>query len=148
MKWMRAELKRLASYGIAGGLSTASHYVTMVALVWAWDGRELLATSIGFVVGAFVKYPLNYWMVFTSQQRHRVAVPRFVASIAASFFANGALFALFRHALDTHYLVPQVLTTAIIVVGNYLVARFWVFRHRVIHAPADGAATRSPETRG
>jgi putative flippase GtrA len=145
---MRAELARMARYGVAGALATASHYVTMVALVWAWDGRELLATSAGFVVGAFVKYPLNYWMVFTSRERHRIAVPRFVASLAASFFANGALFALFRHLLDTHYLVPQVLTTAIIIVGNYLVARFWVFRHRVIHAPADGAATRSPGSPG
>lgn len=145
---MRAELSRLARYGIAGGLATASHYVTMVALVWAWNGWELLATSVGFVVGAFVKYPLNYWMVFTSRQRHRIAVPRFVATLAASFLANGALFALFRHLLDTHYLVPQVLTTAIIVVGNYLVARFWVFRHGVIPAPADGGAPPGPGSRG
>ena len=94
MKAVIAEARRFLSYGIAGLAATASHYATMMGLVWAMGGREVLASSLGFIVGALVKYPLNYWLVFASRQHHRVAVPRFVISLALSFALNAILLAL------------------------------------------------------
>ncbi len=130
MKAVIAEARRFLSYGIAGLAATASHYATMMGLVWAMGGREVLASSLGFIVGALVKYPLNYWLVFASRQHHRVAVPRFVISLALSFALNAILLALLLRLLDVHYMVSQVLTTGVVIMVNYVMARLWVFRHR------------------
>jgi putative flippase GtrA len=87
-------------------------------------------------VGALVKYPLNYRMVFQSEVRHRVAVPRYVASLAIGFALNAAIFALLLSTLPSHYMVAQVLTTGIVIASNYLAARLWVFRH--LEAASEG----------
>ena len=130
MKAMVTEARRFLGYGIAGLVATAAHYATMVALVWAFGGREVLASSLGFIVGAFVKYPLNYWLVFASRQRHRVAVPRYVISLALSFVLNAVLLAVLLRQLEAHYMVSQVLTTGAVILANYVIARLWIFRHR------------------
>jgi len=130
VKAVVAEAKRFLSYGIAGLAATASHYATMMGLVWAMGGREVLASSLGFIAGALVKYPLNYWLVFDSRQHHRVAVPRFMISLVLSFALNAILLALLLRLLDVHYMVSQVLTTGVVITVNYVMARLWVFRHR------------------
>jgi putative flippase GtrA len=127
---MRAEARRFLGYGLAGLVATAAHYATMVALVWAFGGREVLASSLGFIVGALVKYPLNYWLVFASRQRHRVAVPRFVIGLALSFVLNAVVLALLLRLVPAHYMVSQVLTTGAVILANYVIARLWIFRHR------------------
>ena len=110
--------------------ATGTHYGVMIALVsWA-NVPEVAASSLGFLAGACVKYPLNYWAVFASRQRHRVALRRFVIALAVSFVLNALLFAILLQALDVHYMVSQVLTTGAVLVVNYLLARYWVFLAR------------------
>jgi putative flippase GtrA len=124
------ELRRILYYVVAGFAATGTHYAVMVALVaWA-NSPEVLATSVGFLAGACVKYPLNYWTVFASRQRHRVALPRFAMALAVSFVLNALLLALLLHTLDVYYMVSQVLTTGTVLVVNYLLARYWIFFSR------------------
>ena len=127
---MIGESRRILLYVAAGFAATGTHYAVMIALVrWA-NWPEVLATCAGFVAGACVKYPLNYWGVFASRQRHGVAVTRFVIALVASFALNAAIFAILLHALDVHYMVSQVLTTGIVLFVNYLLARYWIFHRR------------------
>ena len=127
---MIGELRRMFAYVIAGLAATGTHYVVMIALVaWA-KSPEVVATCAGFLAGACVKYPLNYWGVFASRQRHRVAVLRFAVALAVSFVLNAALFALLLELLDVHYMVSQVLTTGAVLLVNYLLARYWIFHAR------------------
>ena len=124
------EARKFAKYVVAGLAATASHYVVMVVLVSHYELPEVVASSIGFVVGACVKYPLNYWAVFDSGERHGVAIPRFVLSLAIAFVMNAVLFAILLRALDVHYMVSQVLTTGAVLLVNYLLARYWIFPAR------------------
>jgi putative flippase GtrA len=121
------ELKRFVAYGASGAVATASHYATLVALVSLAGMGEVAASSIGFLVGACVKYPLNYWAIFRSTALHRVAVVRFDVGLAIGFALNAALLALLLRTLPLHYLVLQVFTTGAVVVVNYVIARNWVF---------------------
>jgi putative flippase GtrA len=122
---LRKELARLAGYVASGLAATGSHYVVMVALV-QWAGWwEVAASSAGFLVGALVKYPLNYWVVFRSRAAHGRTLLRFAIGLAAGF----ALTASRRSpGHPRHYLVSQVLTTGVVTVVNYLMARNWIFR--------------------
>jgi putative flippase GtrA len=121
------ELRRFLLYAVAGVAATATHYAVMIAMVQWASSPEVLATCVGFIAGACVKYPLNYWSVFASRQRHRVAMTRFVIALAVSFALNAALFAVLLRALDVHYMVSQVITTAVVLFVNYLLARYWIF---------------------
>ena len=126
--FVRSEATRLTGYIASGLASTAAHYVVMVALV-QWAGWwEVTASSAGFLAGAAVKYPLNYWVVFKSSARHGRALVRFAIGLAAGFVLNGAILAVLLATLDVHYLVSQVLTTGVVTVVNYLLARNWIFR--------------------
>jgi putative flippase GtrA len=124
------ELRKLAGYVAAGLAATATHYVVMVLLVSQAQLPEVVASSIGFIAGAFVKYPLNYWAVFASEQAHSVAIPRFILSLAIGFTLNAAVFAILLRLLDVHYMVSQVLTTGTVLFVNYLLARYWIFLAR------------------
>jgi putative flippase GtrA len=124
------ELRRFLGYAAAGVVATATHYAVMVALVTWANFPEVVASCVGFLAGACVKYPLNYWAVFASEQQHRVAVPRFVLSLAVGFVLNALLLAILLRVLDVHYMVSQVLTTGVVLFVNYLLARYWVFLPR------------------
>jgi putative flippase GtrA len=124
------EAGRFAKYVVAGLVATGTHYVVMVILVSRFALPEVVASSIGFIAGACVKYPLNYWAVFASGERHAAAIPKFVLSLAIGFVLNAVLFAILLRALDVHYMVSQVLTTGLVLFVNYLLARWWVFAVR------------------
>lgn len=131
--FLRREAAKLTGYVASGLAATGSHYAVMVALV-QWAGWwEVAASSAGFLAGAAVKYPLNYWVVFRSGARHGDALVRFAIGLAAGFALNGIILAALLATLDAHYLVSQVLTTGAVTLVNYLLARNWIFR-----APAAG----------
>ena len=126
--FLRREATRLTGYVASGLASTAAHYVVMVALVQGAGWWEVAASSAGFLAGAAVKYPLNYWVVFMSSAAHGRALVRFAIGLAVGFLLNGAILAALLATLDVHYLVSQVLTTGVVTVVNYLLARNWIFR--------------------
>ena len=124
------ELRRFLVYSAVGVLCTGAHYAVMVSLIRWGNVPEVVATCVGYVVGAFVKYPLNYGLVFGSKERHHVAVPKFVLSLALGFVLNAGVFALLLKYLNVYYMVSQVITTGIVLFANYALARYWVFLSR------------------
>ena len=124
---MRGELRRFVLYAAAGFVATGTHYATMMGLV-TWGGwPAVAATCAGFAAGACVKYPLNYWGVFASRQRHHIAAIRFVIALAVGFVLNAALLALLLRLVHVHYMILQVATTGVVLFANFALARYWVF---------------------
>ena len=115
-------------YLVSGVASVATHYSFTVLAVEMFGWRALVATSVGFVVGAVTKYFMNYFLAFRSEESHLSAVPRFAVMLGGLFTANAAIFwALHEHA-GLHYMVAQVLTTCLLVPAGYVINRLWVFR--------------------
>ncbi len=123
------EFRKFIVYCFVGVIATGAHYAVMVALV-RWGDTPEVATCVGYIAGAIVKYPLNYGLVFSSRERHSVAVPKFVAALAIGFALNAIVFAMLLRFLDTYYMVSQVITTGIVLFANYLLARYWIFFSR------------------
>jgi putative flippase GtrA len=115
-------------YLVAGGIATASHYVTTIVAVESFRVVPLAASIAGFVVGAFVKYGLNYFVAFRSAQRHVIAAPRFALMEAILLAGNALFFWLLHDLLGLHYMAAQVLTTLALIPPGYLLGRLWVFR--------------------
>ena len=114
-------------YAGVGALGTAAHYAILIALVQALGTNVVAASTTGFVVGAFVNYALNHHFTFESDRAHRVALPRFLIVAGAGMLLNALLMAALLAILPLHYLVAQVVATAVVLVTGFLANRRWTF---------------------
>ncbi len=114
-------------YSLVGAVSTAAHYALLALCVERGWLPAYLASGLGAVVGAQVAYVGN--RVFTFGHR---------GGITASwvkFQATALLGALLGMAvvgglvaMGWHYLLAQVLATAVVMGLTYQVNRVWAFR--------------------
>src|SRR5258706_12950395 len=111
-----------------GGTATACHYAVTVATVELFGVPPVAASAGGFAIGAIVKYCLNYFVAFRSDESHAAALPRFAALLAILLALNTLLFALLQQALGLHYMIAQVFTTVLLIPPGYFLSRLWVFR--------------------
>lgn len=122
-----AGLLRLVRFAIVGAVGTAAHYGLLLALVEGLGAAPLAGSVAGFGLGAVVNYSLNRLFVFRSGRAHREALPRFVVVALAGLGWNALLMALLT-ALGLHYLVAQILTTALLLLWHYGAHAVWTFR--------------------
>jgi putative flippase GtrA len=119
--------RALPVYIGAGFLSVAGHYATTIAAVELLHAPPLAASAAGFVVGATIKYFLNYFIAFRSDEKHAAALVKFLLAVALLFVLNALFFALLQQGLGLHYIVAQLLTTGLLIVPGYFISRMWVF---------------------
>lgn len=118
---------RFAGVGVFG---TVAHYLVLVVAVELFALRPLVASSIGFTVGALVNYMLNYRFTFRSKRRHREALPRFYLVAVAGFVINGLVMLILAERLALQYLLAQVLATGIVLIWGFTANSLWTFGRR------------------
>ena len=100
----------------------------MLILLVEFFGSTPVAGSIaGAFVGALVNYFLNYHFTFRSDRSHQVAMARFMTIAGIGFVLNAILMRLCVDYLPFHYLVSQIIVTAIVLVWNFVGNRCWTF---------------------
>jgi putative flippase GtrA len=120
--------RSLPIYVGAGGVATGAHYAVTITAVEVFAVAPVLASALGFAVGATVKYWLNYSAAFRSNAPHAKAVSRFVVGLAILMAANTGIFAVLEKGLGMHYVLAQVITTILLIPPGYVLNRQWVFR--------------------
>jgi putative flippase GtrA len=120
--------RNLSLYVGVGGLATASHYATTCVAVEAVHCAPLFASTLGFAIGATMKYWLSYSLTFRSTERHHVATIRFGIAIALLLVLNAAIFAILNKGLNLHYVIAQIIATVALIWPGYWINRQWVFR--------------------
>jgi putative flippase GtrA len=118
---------RVFRFIIAGGLSTLSHWIVMALLVFAAVMPEI-ASATGALVGAAVNYILQKTFTFQSMQRHRNALPRYLAACAVLWLANLLIFSALIRLLNIQIITAQVVTTALVAILSY-----WLFKRSVFN---------------
>ena len=117
---------RFARHVLTGVLAVLVHYGLM-SLALRADAAPLVATSIGFIGGAVVRFLTAYFHVFAPSESVRFALPRFLLALAAQWALNVILLGgLMQTGLSVW--VAQIATTILLTFVNYLVYRLWVFR--------------------
>jgi putative flippase GtrA len=117
---------QLLHYAGLGAIGTAGHYLTLVLLAEVAGADLVLATTVGFAIGASINYLLNYHVVFRSQRDHVSALPRFLTVAAAGALLNATVFAAGLR-IGLHYLPAQIVATLVVVAVTYAVNRRWTF---------------------
>lgn len=119
-------MSRFAKFLLIGALATGIQYLILIVLTAYFAVVPWLASSIGFAASSVLNYSLNYLVTFRSRERHLVSGTRF-AVMAASGLALTAVLMKVLTAATHAYLICQVVTTALVLLVNYTVARLWVF---------------------
>lgn len=116
---------RFAAVGICG---TAAHYSVLWTLVEYAAMPVLIATSIGFGVGALVNYALNRRFTFDSDATHTDALPKFMTVALLGLVLNALIVKVLNVHFGIHYMLAQVFATGTVLVWNFAVNYLWTFR--------------------
>ncbi len=117
---------RFARHILTGVLAVLVHYGLM-SLALRVDAAPLIATSIGFIGGAIVRFLTAYFHVFAPSESVKFALPRFLLALAVQWALNALMLSGLMGA-GLSVWVAQVATTILLTFVNYLVYRLWVFR--------------------
>lgn len=126
-KTLHIQFLLFAGVGVIG---TAAHYSVLIALVQLARADAVISSTLGFVVGAFVNYTLNYLFTFNSSKRHHDALPKFFTVALLGMVANAAIMAELVHQAGMHYLPAQIVATVAVLVWNFAGSKIWVFREK------------------
>jgi putative flippase GtrA len=121
---------KLLRFAIVGGIATLIQYLTLIGSVELWHWNAVVASSVGYFLGAIANYLLNYYFTFRSDNRHRVAAARFAIVAVAGLALNALLMALLAEKLRLPYVVAQVLATVGTLIWNYWANSIWSFGRR------------------
>ena len=117
---------RFVRHVLTGLLAVLVHYGLMSMALRA-DAAPLVATSIGFIGGAVVRFLTAYFHVFAPSELVKLALPRFLLALTAQWVLNALLLGgLMQAGLSVW--IAQITTTVLLTFVNYLVYRLWVFR--------------------
>jgi len=124
----REWVDRFGRFLVVGLLATGVQYLVLVIGVEALGARPARASAAGFVLGAVVGYLLNRSYTFRSKVPHMTGAARF-ATVAAVGLAGNILFmVLLTGYLHLHYVLAQILTTAVVLLWNFAANASWTFR--------------------
>lgn len=118
--------RQFLNFAAIGVPTTFVHYSVLILLVEQWGANPVLATTAGFVVAAFLSYYLNRRYTFDVQPDFGYGLARYYAILSIGLVLN-ALIVKVLTAAGVLYLIAQVVSTAIVLIWNFLAARFFVF---------------------
>ena len=120
-------LAQFLAYSGTGVLAAVAHYGVLGVLVEAFAVRPSLAALAGFVAGGIVSYFFNRRWTFDSARSHTAAVPRFAIVAAVAFVLTGLLMEVLTARVGLHWLLAQLVTTAVTLVWTFFANRLWTF---------------------
>ena len=123
-------IRRFIRFAAVGAVGTLAHYALLLTLVEGFGASPLVGATAGFVLGAVVNYTLSRLLVFDTDRAHTEALPRFFAVATIGLVWTALLMKLFVDVLGLHYLLAQLVTTALLLLWHYAGNAVWTFRHR------------------
>jgi len=113
-----------------GVIGTAVQYAVLLFFATFLHVSPIISTSLGFIAGALVNYTLNYLFVFISNKKHTFALPRFLLVALCGLILNGIFVWFGINLFDLHYLVAQILSSAVILIWNFTMHKLWTFQDK------------------
>jgi putative flippase GtrA len=125
---IRSVLRQFLGFAGVGAVGTAAHYSILLFLVEIVSVSPVPATTLGFVAGACINYTLSRRVVFRSKVPFTKGLLRFLAIAALGACLNASILAALLMFLPIHYLLAQLVATAMVLVFNFAANRCWTFR--------------------
>lgn len=115
------------AYAFVGVFGTTAHFIVLWVCYEHLGIPLLLSTTFGFIVGAFVNYFLNYFFVFKSDQKHKLALTRFLSIAGLGLLLNYFSMYFLQTMTDHVYWINQFVTTVAVLAVGFFLNRGWTF---------------------
>ena len=125
---MNQGLKQFLLFSVVGAVGTSGQYAVLILLVEVSRQNPVLASTLGFLVGALINYILNYRYTFKSDKPHRETLAKFLVVAAIGACINTGLMYVLIEAISLQYLIAQLLATAAVLAWNFFANKFWTFQ--------------------
>lgn len=112
-----------------GAIGTIGHYTVLIVLVQFWAMDPVIASTLGFIVGAIINYVLNYHFTFQSNKHHTEALTKFMIVAVIGAGINGLIMFIGIENTRINYLLVQIFATAVVLLWNFVVNKLWTFAH-------------------
>lgn len=114
-------------YLLIGVANTFLGYAIIVSLIYIGVLPEV-SNFLGYACGLVLSYILNKKYCFESNDRHSVAVPKYMISMGICYLLNMlVLLVVYRfYGIDVY--VSQFFASCVYVIFGYFLNRNWVFR--------------------
>ncbi len=129
MRKHRGTVGQFLMFAGIGVVGTIGHYTVLIVLVQFWAVDPVIASSLGFVVGAVINYILNYHFTFQSDKQHAEALTKFLIVAAVGAGINGLIMYYGVENTNINYMVVQVFATLVVLMWNFVVNKLWTFAH-------------------
>lgn len=120
--------RQLAAFSGVGLVAAVIHFGLLIGLREGYGVDPVPATLVGYVAGGIASYLLNRRHTYASDRPHAEASWRFATVAFVGFLLTWALMHAFTHTLGVPYLLAQVVTTGIVLFGNFSAHKLWTFR--------------------
>lgn len=137
MKKLRALYKRyeeIVRYVIVGGLTTVVSMALFYGATWTFlnghDAVQLqIANVLSWVGSVAFAYGANRVFVFRSKNENMMKeIAAFVSSRVLTLLLDMAVMFLLATILKIDYNFSKIVATVLVIVGNYVVSKWFVFR--------------------
>ena len=136
--------RELFVYGIVGVLTTVVNYVVyfavtrLAALITGAAPEHAALIAVGNVLSWIASVAFAFWAnkkyVFRSADWGKAAlkkeIPGFVAARVFSLVLDIAAMELMVHALGMGDLVSKLVSNIMVIIVNYFLSKFWIFRKK------------------
>jgi putative flippase GtrA len=120
--------RQLFAFALIGAFATGVQYAVLAILVEGFAVHPVIGSSAGFVLSAFLNYRLNHSVTFGGTAQHARALPRFFVVAGSGLALNSSIMAVCYGLLDLHYVLSQLVATAMVFVWSFTANRLWSFR--------------------
>lgn len=122
-------MRQFLRFALVGAVSTSAHYVVLITLREVWGVGPVIATTIGYGVGAIIGYTLNRRFTFQEQPDFARGFAKYLAVVVIGAGINAGVMAALTQ-MGVHYLVAQIGATLLGLFWNFAGSRLIVFRSK------------------
>jgi putative flippase GtrA len=121
------QFKRFALVGLA---ATATTFAILIFGVEVVGISAVAASLIGYTLGIFVNYALNYRFTFRSNNSHLNVFPKFLVVMISGLVFNAVIMLVCVDLVGLHYMLAQLIAVALVLIWSFTANRFWSFSGR------------------
>jgi putative flippase GtrA len=131
---------KFIKFAVIGGAATLLQFFLLGLFVELGGLIPVVASAVSYALSAIANYLANYHLTFASHASHSQTLPKFIVTAALGLALSTSLFAAFLYVLEnylltgtqlleTAYLIAQLFATLITLAVNFLMHKFWIYRH-------------------
>lgn len=128
LKRLYQKHREIIAYVFFGGLTTlvsiASHYAV---IYWIVDATAV-ATTVSWIMAVTFAFVVNKIYVFKSESNWFKQALAFYGARLTTYFLELGFMLLTVQVLHGNEYIMKIIAQVFILVGNYLLSKFWIFR--------------------